>query len=127
NNVALKLLEIAFMPTMGLGAAVTAAVGKAVGERRPDIARLVVSWGTRFGVGYMGAVALGYLLFREPLIRALAADEEVVAWAMRLLVIFAAFQIFDAIQIMHVSALRGMADTFWPAVLAATLSFSVLL
>lgn len=37
HNLAFKFLEMSFMPTVGLGAAVTASVGKAIGSGNPEV------------------------------------------------------------------------------------------
>ncbi|MCC6579445.1 MAG: MATE family efflux transporter [Phycisphaeraceae bacterium] len=118
HNVVFKFLEISFMPTVGLGAAVTAAVGKAIGHGRPDHARLVTRWATMFAVGYMGLIAACYLVFRMKLPGLLTDDPQVVSWASKLLLCCAIFQVFDALGITHVSALRGAGDVHWPAYLA---------
>lgn len=113
NNLAFKFLEISFMPTVGLGVAVTAAVGKAIGQKRPDLAQLVVKWAAGFALSYMGLIAVGYLTFRFQLAELLSDDPVVIGWAARLLLVCAVFQLFDALGITHSFALRGAGDTHW--------------
>ncbi|MBI1337481.1 MAG: MATE family efflux transporter [Phycisphaera sp.] len=121
HNLAFKFLELSFMPTVGLGIAVTSAVGKAVGEGRPHLARVTVRWAVLFGCGYMGTIALAYVFAGRGLVGLLTADPEVASWSVKILLICAVFQVFDALNITHVSALRGTGDTRFPAVMSALL------
>ncbi len=127
HNLAFKLLEVSFMPAVGLGIAVTAAVGKAIGEGDKPLARRIVNWATGFAMLYMGAMAVGYVTLRYPLAGLLAAEPDVVEWAARLLLLCAVFQVFDALGIIHVNALRGAGDNHWPAYAAAALAATVFL
>ncbi|MEX1015950.1 MAG: MATE family efflux transporter [Phycisphaeraceae bacterium] len=126
HNLTFKFLEVSFMPAVGLGVAVTAAVGKAIGRGRPDYARLVTRWAAGFAVAYMGLIAVSYLLLRHELAGLLSDDAEVIAWAGRLLLLCAVFQVFDALGITHISALRGAGDNHWPAYVAALAAAGVL-
>jgi MATE family multidrug resistance protein len=127
NNLTFKLLEVSFMPTVGLGVALSAAVGKAIGQGRAGLARLTVRWAAGFAVVYMSMVGLGYLLFRRDLAELLTDDPQVVHWASRLLILCAIFQFFDAIGIVHSFALRGAGDTRWPAIVMALYACTVFL
>lgn len=115
NNLAFKLLELSFMPTVGVGVAVTATVGKAIGQRRYDLARLTVRWGILFGSVYMGLVAVLYLMLRYQMVGLMTSNPAVVHWAVRILVLCAVFQVFDALCIIYGGALRGAGDNHWPA------------
>jgi MATE family multidrug resistance protein len=122
NNIVFKLLEVSFMPAIGLGTALTAAVGKAIGHGRPDYARLLTRWAAGFSVLYMGLIGAIYLLGRGELAARFNDDPEVIAWTSRLLICCAVFQVFDALGIAHISALRGVGDNRWPAILCLTLA-----
>jgi MATE family multidrug resistance protein len=135
HNLAFKFLELSFMPTVGLGAAVTASVGKAIGAGSPQRARRIVRWGTFFGMSYMGLIALGFVLI-FCLVHAfgpgsfhswLSDDNDVIRWASRLLLFCAVFQIFDALNIINVSALRGAGDNHVPAIISTTMSLTFFL
>jgi len=127
HNLVFKLLEVSFMPTIGLGIAVTAAVGKAIGQGDRPLARRIVRWATGFAIAYMGTIAIAYVTLRYPLARLLSTEPAVVAWAVKLLLMCAMFQVFDALGIIHVNALRGAGDNHWPAWAAALLAAVVFL
>ncbi len=131
HNVVMKVFEASFMPTIGLGIALTAAVGKAIGEGNAPQARRIAAWGAGIGIAYMGAVAVGVVAFRHPLAAAMApegeAAAEVIAWTVRLLVVCTIYQVFDALFIVHVHALRGAGDVNVPALIAGGLAITLLL
>ncbi|MFA9477497.1 MATE family efflux transporter [Phycisphaerales bacterium AB-hyl4] len=127
HNLAFKFLEVAFMPAVGLGVAVTAAVGKAIGRGQPAYARLVTRWAAGFAIAYMGLIAMGYLLLRHELAGLLSDDPDVIRWAGQLLLLCAVFQVFDGLGITHISALRGAGDNHWPAWVAAIMAATVLI
>lgn len=116
NNICFKILEFSFMPAIGMGHALTAAVGKAIGQGRIDRARRYVYWCAVFCIGYMGLVGLMMAVFRHGLPGLLTNDAEVIRWAGYLMVMGAIFQIFDALNITFGGALRGAGDTLWPAI-----------
>ena len=120
NNICFKFLEISFMPAVGLGMALTAAVGKSIGMRRTDLARRYVRWCVVFSVGYMGLIGSVMALWRYDLPGLLIFDSEpvraqVIRWAAPMMLFCAVFQVFDALSICYNSALRGAGDTKWPA------------
>ncbi|MEM9416205.1 MAG: MATE family efflux transporter [Planctomycetota bacterium] len=125
NNISFKFLEVAFMPVVGLSIALTAAVGKAIGRGRPDYARLVARWAVGAALCYMAVIASCYLAFRYQLPGLLTDDPEVIAWSAKLLVLCAAFQLFDAFGITMTGALRGAGDTFWPGMTTFVLTATV--
>ena len=130
HNLTFKCLEVSFMPVIGLGTALTAMVGKAIGHGRPDHARLVTRWAAGFSMAYMGLIGLTYVLAGPTLARLLTFDDAdapaVVALASQLLLLCAVFQMFDALGITHISALRGAGDNHWPAVVGGTMAFTLL-
>ena len=68
------------------------------------------------GAGFMGAAGLAFLLFPRLIARIFTPDESVVRTGAALLVVVAAFQLFDGIQTVVTGALRGAGDTRTPMV-----------
>jgi len=64
----------------------------------------------------MGAAGLAFLLFPRLIARIFTPDESVVRTGAALLVVVAAFQLFDGIQTVATGALRGAGDTRTPMV-----------
>ena len=129
NNICFAFLEFSFMPAVGLGMALTAMVGRSIGEGRPDLARQFVSWAMFFNVGYMTTIGLTMAVFRYELPALLTHGAtpqaaEVIAAAGPLMIMSAVFQMFDGIGITLNRALQGAGDTLYSAV--AFLASSVL-
>jgi len=128
--IALQYMHLSFMPAVGLSIAAQAMVGKAMGMKRPDIATARTALALKITVGYMGLCALGFVLFPRELISvfidASTPTEErarLVAIGSRIMIAAAVFQVFDALAITTVAALRGAGDTLWPGVVTIVLSW----
>ncbi len=64
----------------------------------------------------MGLCALLFVVMGESLIRLYTSDAAIVALGAQLLMVAAAFQLFDGAQVAGVSVLRGAADTRIPMI-----------
>jgi MATE family multidrug resistance protein len=127
----LRYMHLSFMPAVGLSIAVTAVVGKQIGAGRPDLVRSRTWLGMKVAMVYMGVCAVVMVVFRNSLIGVfLGASEiapemraEVMSIGATLLIVAAAFQVFDAMAITLSGALRGAGDTLWPGVVMIVLNW----
>lgn len=116
HHVALTLASTTFQVALAVAIAGSVRVGQAVGRgdtvgtRRAGFAA-IGSTGT-----YMLACAATFVLVPAPLARLLSDDPEVVAAALPLLRVAAAFQLADGVQVASAGALRGAGDTRPPVV-----------
>jgi len=130
--VTLRYLTLAFMPTLGLSFAVTAVVGRSLGAGDIAGAERRAWLGVRLGMAYMGACAVAFVVFREPLVGFFADEfppaqrEEMIRIGGWLMICAAVFQLFDAVGVVLMGALRGAGDTVWPGVVSAALSWVVI-
>lgn len=123
HGIAIQLASISFMVPLGLSHAATVRVGQAYG--RADMDGLARAAHTVMGLSVVIALAAGALfwLFPEVLV-GLFLDEsnadaaELLAVAVPLLLVAAAFQLVDAIQAIGAGLLRGIKDTRIPMFLA---------
>jgi MATE family multidrug resistance protein len=114
-------MRVSFMPIIGIGTALTAAVGKSIGKGRKDLAIKQTRTCLRIGLCYMGFVGLCFFVFREPIMKFWAPkDNAVVQVGVNILICAAIFQVFDAILIVYGDALRGAGDTLWLAIIEAS-------
>ena len=122
HGIALQLASLTFMVPLGLSTGATVRVGNALGRaNRTDVAR--AGWaGLACGVGVACVSAAAFLLFPELLIglflRSNPDAATVMAAAVPLLAMAAAFQLVDAAQVMGAGILRGLKDTRMPMVIA---------
>jgi len=116
TNTAWQYMRISFMPTIGMGRAVTALVGKSIGEG--DASRAIRE--TRFAVyitlTFMCTLATIYTFCGHKLVYLLEPDEAVAKIGGSIMICAAVFQVFDALAITYTSALRGAGDTFIPSI-----------
>jgi len=119
HTVALQLAAFAFQVPFGVGQAATIRVGYFYGAR--DAAAIGrAGWtGIAIGTGFMVLTA-GVMLFAPRFIIRLYVDPDapqnvaLVAFALRYMIVAAAFQLFDGIQAVSAGALRGVQDTRVP-------------
>jgi len=127
THIAWKFMELSWMPAIGIGIAINAAVGKAIGQGRPDLANRRTRIGLACCMGYMGLMGLLFLVLRRPLVGLLTADPAVLALGIKLMLFAAAFQIFDAMYITYGSALRGAGDTKVPAIFLVVYCYTLMI
>ncbi len=116
SNVGLQYMHLSFMPAIGIGIALCSQVGFAIGKGDPDQAVARTRVAMRLTGVFMGTVGLLFILGGRPLMWLMNKDPNVIDAGVWVLVGAAIFQVFDAMCITHMSALRGAGDTRWPAV-----------
>lgn len=116
TNSTWQYMRISFLPSMGVGQALTALVGKSIGAGDPDRAAREVRTAAWITVTYMGGLSVVYGFFGPELVGFFNADPEVMRIGGSIMICAAVFQLFDALGITYSSALRGAGDTFVPAV-----------
>ncbi len=141
-SVTQRFVSLSFMPTIGISIATTALVGRYIGSGRPDVARRRAHAGVRAAMVYMGLCGLAFLIFRHPMVRFFvrppessdlspeqlsAQIEQIVAIGGRIMICAALFQMFDALGIVFVGALRGAGDTKFPMILTGVMSWTFLI
>jgi MATE family multidrug resistance protein len=132
TSIAFNIGILAFMPMVGVGIAVSVLVGQAIGKEQPDLAARGVYSAAHLTLFYMTTVAALYVLapglFLYPF--AARADPEsftpIRAIAVVALRFIAVFSLFDALNIVFASALRGAGDTRFIMLVIIILSTFVL-
>jgi MATE family multidrug resistance protein len=121
TTILVRVIHVSFMPAIGLAAILTALVGRAIGAGSPALAVRYTTLAARLAISYMGGFALLFFVLREPIMRFFTSNPEVIEIGAKVMVYVAAFQIFDAVNIIYTHALRGAGDTLWPSVVNFTL------
>ncbi len=125
NGYMLQYMKLSFMPAFGLSTAVTALVARYVGAGKPEISEQRAHLGFRMAMGYMLLCGVMFFVFRNHLMHLFSTDPAVIALGGKLLIVCAIFQIFDAMFIIYVGALRGVKDTFWPSIVQIALCWGL--
>jgi MATE family multidrug resistance protein len=119
SNVAMQYMHLSFMPAIGIGMALCSQVGFAIGEKRPERAYRKARVAFQVCGFYMGAIGLLFLVGGGWIMRLFTDDPQVIAVGRVVLIWAAIFQVFDAMCISYMNALRGAGDTKWPAAMVA--------
>lgn len=123
HQIALNFASITFMVPLGFAMASTVRVGLAVGRGDMEAARRAGVTAMALATGFISLVAIAMVLY-GPQIAGLYlgggrdGDEAVIVLATQFLLVAAAFQVFDALQVVGAHALRGLKDARMPMILA---------
>ncbi len=118
HQVAITCAATVFMVPLGLSMAMTVRIGEAWGANTRERLRPLAVSGWLMGATFTILSALTVLFFPDVIAGWFVTEIEARALAASLLVISAAFQFGDAMQIISMGALRGLDDVTVPAWLA---------
>ncbi|NQT00857.1 MAG: MATE family efflux transporter [Planctomycetes bacterium] len=116
--------HVSVMPIVGISTALTAAVGKAIGESRERVAIKQTRICLKVALVYMGLVGVCFFIFRKGLMEFWTTDPEmdqavveaVVKAGANILICAAIYQVFQAARTIYSGSLRGAGDTVWLAI-----------
>ena len=111
HEIALNCVAFTFMVPFAISAAASVRVGQAVGRGSPTQAAAAGWTAIGLGSGFMLSASLALLLLPTHIARGFTHDPGVVAAAIPLLLVGAAFQFFDGVQVTATGALRGAGNT----------------
>jgi len=117
TNIAFNVNTLAFMPMMGFGIAVSVLVGQNIGRNKPEIAERSTYAGFRLTFVYMTIIAILYVTVPDLFLRPFAAKThpddfaQIRTSATILLRFVALYSLFDSMNVIFSSALRGAGDT----------------
>ena len=131
TNIAFNINTLAFMPMIGCGIAVSVLVGQYLGGDKPDRAQSVVYSGFHLTLVYMVSIAAAYVLVPDVFVApfALRADpegfSEIYGYSVILLRFVAVYSVFDTMNIIFCSAIKGAGDTRYVMLITVILSVFV--
>ena len=111
HQVVMTLVTTTFMVPLGVSAAASVRVGRAIGAGDREAARRSGFVAVSMAMVFMGICAAVMLLVPRPLARLLTDEAPVLDAAVGLIGIGALFQISDGVQVVGAGALRGLGDT----------------
>ncbi len=114
HEIALNCAAFTFMVPLGISSAAAVRVGQEVGRGNPLKAHLAGWSAILLGAGFMACTGLMFVTFPKPIARIFSPDPLVIRVGARLLLVAAAFQLFDGLQTVATGALRGSGDTRTP-------------
>ncbi len=118
HQVALGLASFSYMISLGISQANTIRVSHQMGIKDYKALKMAASASTHLVMLFMVFMALVFIVGRNFLPLLFTSDQAVVELAADLLIIAAIFQVFDGLQVIKLSTLRGMADVKLPMIFA---------
>ena len=128
TNIAFNINTLAFMPMIGCGIAVSVLVGQYLGGDKPERAQSAVYSGFHLTLAYMLSIAAAYVLVPDVFVApfALRADpggfSEIYGYSIILLRFVAIYSVFDTMNIVFCSAIKGAGDTRYVMLITVILS-----
>ncbi|MBU1767153.1 MAG: MATE family efflux transporter, partial [Candidatus Omnitrophica bacterium] len=117
TNIAFNINTLAFMPMIGIGIAISILVGQSLGKNRPDLAERSTYSGFHMTIVYTTIIAFFYMVMPDIFLKPFAAQanpetfESIRQIARVLLRFVAIYAIFDTLNIVFSSAIKGAGDT----------------
>ncbi len=133
TNIAFNINTLAFMPMIGFGIAISVLVGQYLGADKVELAQSATYSGFHLTLAYMFAIAAAYVLVPDLFVAPFAhnADPqsfgEIYRYALILLRFVAVYSLFDAMNIIFCSAIKGAGDTRYVMFVTVLLSVFVLI
>jgi MATE family multidrug resistance protein len=134
TNIAFNINTLAFMPMIGFGIAISVLVGQYLGADKPDLAQSAAYSGFHLTLAYMIAIGAAYVLVPDIFVAPFAHHQtdpqsfsEIYRYAVILLRFVAVYSIFDAMNIIFCSAIKGAGDTRYVMFVTVLLSVFVLI
>src|ERR1700733_46868 len=114
HQIALNCASLTFMVPLGVSSAAAVRVGQQLGRRDPDGARRAGWSAIIIGVGFMACSGSVFVSSPKLIARLFTPNPAVIQVGAQLLLVAAAFQLFDGLQTVATGALRGAGDTRTP-------------
>jgi len=114
HEIALNCAALTFMVPLGVSSAAAVRVGQQLGRRDPDGARRAGWSAILIGVGFMACSGSVFVSLPKLIARLFTPNAAVIQVGAQLLLVAAAFQLFDGLQTVATGALRGAGDTRTP-------------
>ncbi len=118
HQVAIGLASFTYMISLGISQATTIRVSHQLGRKDYKSLKMAAFASTHLVIIFMTVMGLIFIIARDYLPLVFTKDPDVVIIASQLLVVAAVFQVFDGLQVIMLSTLRGMADVKIPMLMA---------
>lgn len=117
HSIAINLASLAFMVPLGISISASARVGTWIGSLEPERAQHAAQTALKLGGGFATLSAFTFVVAGPALCALYSQDPGVLAAAVSIMPVAAAFQLMDGLQCVSAGVLRGMGRTRPTAVL----------
>ena len=116
HQVVLSISTISFMVYLGIASSTTIRVSSLLGENKIEEMKQAGWAAIHLVILMVIIIGLGFLLFRNQLPTLFSEDPLVIALAAQFIFVMLIYQLFDGLQIVFGSILRGMSDVNIPTI-----------
>jgi MATE family multidrug resistance protein len=124
HQIVLQTIHFSFLPALAVGEAGSVMAGQAVGADRDRLVLDVARLSMLLAGAYAGACTVVFALGGPFLVRLFTDDPAVIAAAIPLFHVAAAFQVADAANVVSRGLLRGTGDVRYPAIIGIAVAWS---
>jgi len=117
HQIVISLSTFGFMLYQGIGVSTTIRISQFSARQVPSLIKNASQASVQIAIIMVFIISSVFIALRHILPQLFTDDKEVIALASQMIVILVIFQIFDAVQIIYSSILRGMADATIPGLL----------
>lgn len=116
SNACFTVNYLLFAPMEGFSSGCSTLVAQAIGMKREDLAWIAARRSVILGVGFVALTSISVVVFARPILGVFAAQagesgEAFISLGRILFILMAAWQLFDASEIIISGALKGAGDT----------------
>jgi multidrug resistance protein, MATE family len=132
SSIAITVMMLSVLPTMGVAQAVSVKVGQFLGDKKPWLAEQTSWTGLQISVTYIAIVASTLVLFPDFYLSWFKNDENAPLWehvqvmTRYILVLVALFTCFDSMNLIFSFALKGAGDTRFVTLIALLVPWPVM-
>jgi len=132
SSIAVTIMMLAVLPSMGVAQAVMTLVGQNIGEKNPEAARIATWDGVRISLIYMISVGTSFALFPHFYAGWFHNEENKMLWDQvsvlvpSILKIVAIFTLFDSAYLNISFALKGAGDTRFVSAMALLIPWPIM-
>ena len=132
TGIAMTVMMLAILPTLGVAQAVSVLVGQHLGNEKPQLAAEATWSGLQVSAIYIFAMGLTFALFPEFYLSWFYNESDAVIWSKVsimvpiLLLYVAVFTTFDSMNLIFSFALKGAGDTRFVSLLALVMPWPIM-
>lgn len=119
HQIAQNLSSLTFMIAMGIGSAATIRVSHQYGEGNLIGVRMAGKAAIFMSAVFMGTFGLIFIILNKQIPLLYTSDQRVIDIAWKLIVVMSLYQVFDAIQMASINALKGLKDITVPLIISS--------
>lgn len=125
HQVGMNIMGLTFSFGDGMQVAAVALIGRSLGEKKPEKAKLYGKTCQLVGLCISLCIFVVYFLGGEALYRLFFEEEEIIAYGIQIIRVIMIVVLFQISQVIYMGCLRGAGDTTYTAI-ASTISVTII-